>query len=143
MRNTSILGKCMDNLVNFILKATMYFVLVLCGILIMFPNELHRDLINYWSLIVAILYFVVEKTKLSHKIVATIKGRWKYPNGKTYHEKLWQFVLNNIIPIVSLGIAVCLISFFPESSFDSNGLTFFAMLFTLLMCNLNHSPSNM
>ena len=143
MRNTSILGKCLDNLVNFILKATMYFVLVLCGILVMLPNELHRDIINYWSLIAAILYFVVEKTKLSHKMVSAIKGRWKYPNGKTYHEKLWQFVLNNIIPIVSLGIAVCLISFFPEASFDSNGLTFFAMLFTLLMCSSNYSPSNM
>lgn len=142
MRNTSILGKCMDNLVSFILKATMYFVLVLCGILVMFPNQLHKDLINYWSLSAAILYFAVEKTKLSHKIVSAIKGRWKYPNGKTYHEKLWQFVLNNIIPIVSWGIAVCLINLFPESSFDSNGLNFFALFFTLLLCNSNCHSSN-
>lgn len=131
------------NIVNFILKATMYSTLILCGIVVMLSHELHKDLANYWSLIAAILYFVVEKTKLSHKIVSAIKGRWKYPNGKTYHEKLWQFVLNNIIPIVSLCGAVCLIRLFPVSSFDSKGLTFFAMLFTLLLCNSNYSSSNM
>ena len=142
MNKTSPIGKCVDTIVDFFLKCITYPVWLLTAIIVMLSNPLHKDFANYWSLTAAIFYYGIERSNLSAWIVSQIKGRWKYPKGREYHESRWNNTLINIIPIISLPIALLITHLFPNAPFDTNGLTFIAMLLTVMTSNHSFSKKN-
>ena len=139
MNMTSSIGKCVDTIVRFFLTCITYSCWILTAIVVMFSNPLHKDFANYWSLTAAIIYYGIERSNLSAWIVSQFKGRWRYPKGREYHESQWNYILINIIPIISLPIALLIIHLFPNVSFDTNGLTFIAMLLTVMTSNHSFS----
>ena len=141
MNETSRLGKCIDVLLEFILKIFTYPCWLLLGVFVVCNKEFNSDYANYLSLIAALLYYLIERFNIAKRIVYSFKGKWKYSNGKQYHIQRWRFVLNNIIPIASLPFASLMIWLIPEECFNTNGLTFFALLLTILTVNIGEVKS--
>lgn len=142
MKNTSVLGKCADTLLRFIVILITYPCWIIIAIAVMQNTTFHPDLGNYWSLVVAILCCISEKSNLPLRIVSAFKGKWKYPNSRNYQQKQWKFVLNNLYPVVGLPIAQQIVKLFPSVSFNTNGLTFFAMLLTVITVNHEFAFNN-
>ena len=138
MKETSLLGKYVDIIVNFFLKLITYPVWIILAICVMRDLNFHPDFANYWSFTAAIIYYWVEKANIVNRIVNVFKGKRQYVDGKQYNIKQWKIILNNIIPVAAFGIALLLIRIFPKVAFNTNGLTFFAMLLTIMTVNIEH-----
>lgn len=129
--NNFKIDKRIDAILNKFVEIFMFLLWILIGILVMLKNDFHPDFANYWSLMIAIIYYIFEKFKIIHIIVHKIKGKREYKNGEEYHVQLWKILFNNIIPILSLPFAILLIKLFPEVAFNTNGLAFFAIIFAV------------
>ena len=141
MKGTSTLGRIADTLLRFLLKAVCYPIWFLIAILVMINMDFNPDYANYWSLVIAVLYYFSEKHHLPEHLTRMVKGKWKHPNALEYHQKQWKFIVINILPIISMPIASAIIFLFPKPSFNTNGLTFFAMLITIITANLEFDGS--
>ncbi len=141
MRGTSILGRMTDTLLSFLLKQVCYFVWFLIAILVMLNLNFNPDYANYWSLAFAILYYFSKKHHFPMRLTRMVKGKWKYPNAIEYHQKQWKFIVINILPIIAMPIASAIIFLFPRPSINTNGLTFIAMLITIITANLEFDNS--
>ena len=141
MKGTSTLGRIADTLLRFLLKLVLYPIWLFIAIMVMLNSGFNSDYANYWSLAFAVLFFFSEKCNLSARLTRMVKGKWKYPNALEYHQKQWKFIVINILPILAMPIASAIIFLFPKPSFNTNGLTFIAMLITIITANLEFDGS--
>ena len=141
MNGTSPLGRIVDTLLTFFLKMVSYSTWLLSAIVIMRNPKFNPDYANYWSLTAAVLYYFSEKYHLPVRLTSMVKGKWKYQNALEYHQKRWKNILIFIIPIISMSIASAITFLFPEPSINTNGLTFIAMLITIITANLEFEGS--
>ena len=135
MKNASVLGRYLDTLLRFMVTLITYPCWAIIAIIVMFNTNFHPDLGNYWFLVTAFIYCLSEKCDLPSHIVGLFKGKWAYSNSRTYHQKQWKFVLNNLYPLAGLPIARLIVFWFPSVPFNTNGLTFLAMLLTIITAN--------
>ena len=141
MKGTSTLGRIADTLLRFLLKLVCYPIWFLIAMLVMLNLDFNPDYANYWSLVFAVLYYFSEKHHLPECLTRMVKGKWKHPNALEYHQKQWKFLVINILPIIAMPIASAIIFLFPEPSINTNGLTFIAMLITIITANLEFDGS--
>lgn len=128
-------GELADKLLRFILVLVMYPCWIIVTLAVMCNFEFHQDLTNYCSLIVAFLYLVNIKFDIPMKLTMRVSGKWSCRSARHYHCKEWEFLLINIIPLMSLLIAKGMVSIFPQVPFNSSGLTFLAILITVMTNN--------
>lgn len=136
MYKTSIFKKSIDTLLDFILKVFTYPCWISIGFLIMCDKNFNIDYANYLSLIVAILYYLCARSHLAKRIVNAFVGKWGNRRSIQYELGLWNIILNNAIPLISIPITSLLISIMPTTVYNTNGLTLFANLLTVMTANI-------